>query len=80
MSFRDWRTRRIVGLTLAWILGVFAWVATVSTLRAREEERKHPDATVFVSVHVPGGLSLLFGPPLLLVAAWLSSRRSRPAS
>jgi hypothetical protein len=80
MSFRDWRTRRIVGLALAWMFGVFVWVATVSTLRTREEERKHPDAAVYVSVHVSGGLSLVFGPPVLFVAAWLWSRRSRPAS
>ena len=56
MSFRDWRTRRIVGLALAWILGVFAWVTTVSTPRTREEERKHPDAAVYVSVYVSGGI------------------------
>jgi hypothetical protein len=80
MSLRDWRTRRIFGLSLVWMLGLFAWLAIVAALRTRQLERDHPAEAIYMSVRLPGGGWTLLGPPVILVAAWLWSRRSRPAS
>ena len=80
MALRDWRGRRILGVSLLWALAVFAWVLIKAEPIRREMERENPGAENYAIVHLPFGSLALFGPPLILLATWWWLRRSRPAS
>ena len=81
MRFRDWPARRLVLLSLAWVVlsvGAFVW-------RISKELDKFAarSGSEIGAVAVSGGIAeivvLLFGPPLLLLALWLAMKRfARP--
>jgi hypothetical protein len=81
MSFRHWRPRRILGISLLWMLSLWA-VAVVrgGILWARQIRQENQGADLYVIVHTPGGAWALLGPPLLLLAAWRWARQSRTVS
>jgi hypothetical protein len=80
MSLRNWRLRRIVGLSFLWVLLlVAASVARVCQV-FREVRNANPAGDWYVAVHFPGIGLLLLGPPLAVTAVWWWLRRSRPAS
>ena len=80
MALRDWRLRRLVGLSFLWLLIFAAGVATYTDLQIRKLEREYPGRPAYFVANVPAVPYLILGPPLLLFAAWAWARRSRPAS
>lgn len=76
MAFRDWGPRRVVVLSILWIVVVLGYAAVRSAIAVRVLQRTHPDTTVLVVGHLSPWIVL--GPPLLLVASWWILRRSRP--
>ena len=80
MALRDWRLRRVVGLSFLWLLAFAAAVATYTALEIRRLERKYPDRPIHFTANVPGAAYIILGPPLLLLVVWAWTRRSRPAS
>ena len=80
MALRDWRLRRVLGLSVLWIAMVLVALVARSIAFARRYQPQPSNDFYVVFLHMPGGLWTLLGPPLLLVLAWLVLRRSRPAS
>jgi len=81
MALPDWHLRRVVALSLLWILAAFGYRVVRSIAFAREVQAQHPTADIYVAlIHLPGGLWTFLGPPALLVMAWLALRRSRPTA
>lgn len=76
---RMWSVRRIVLTGVAWIIVVqliVLWRPLMVTIAAA---RANPGGDVQIIVpHVPGGVLILWGPPLALAALWWWMRRSRP--
>lgn len=79
MSLSDWGGRRVVGVSLVWIILVLAWAGTRAFIHARQVIAHNGGAgkDLYIIVHVPGGGLFLFLPALLLIAAWRWQRRSR---
>jgi hypothetical protein len=81
MSLRDWRARRVLAIVAVWIVGLLIVAAVRAAALAEEVRHGESAAEVYVAIRLWGGPWLLFGPPLLLSAAWGFARwRSRPAS
>jgi hypothetical protein len=79
MALRNWRFRRILALSLLWILIVLGIFLQRTIAIARQYPPQSDDVYVVV-LQLRGGLWILLGPPALLVAAWIAVRRSRPHS
>jgi hypothetical protein len=74
MSFRAWRARWIVALSLVWIVGVIAWNVVRSVRWGRQFQTSSESDHYYVFLHLPGGIWLVVGLPLLLLAVWLWQR------
>ena len=80
MAFRDWRSRRVIGLGLLWILVIGGWTIARTVLRSLPYLRAHPgEEAYFIISRPPGGIWSVLGPPSLLLVVWWALRRSRPA-
>ena len=80
MALRNWRFRRVVALSLLWMLVVLGVRIAQSVAFARQVQPQPSGDFYVVFLHLPGGLWSLLGPPVLLGMAWIAMRRSRPAS
>jgi hypothetical protein len=80
MALRDWRFRRVLGLSVLWMAIVLIILLERSIAFARQSQPLPTDDFYVVLLHLPGGLWTVLGPPVLLTGAWLTVRRSRPAS
>jgi hypothetical protein len=68
MTISSWSGLRIALIAVAWpiaVVGFMAW--RLARLSGRE-------GAAFVSAGVVEAMAILFGPPLILVAAWVISR------
>jgi len=80
MALRDWRSRRVIGFGLLWILVIVGWTIARTVLRAMPYYRAHPSEDVyFIVSRPPGGIWVVLGPPILLLVVWWTQRPSRPA-
>jgi len=80
MALRNWRFRRVVALSLLWILVLLGIRLEQSIAFARRVQPQRSGDFYVVFLHLPGGLWSLLGPPILLMMAWIGMRRSRPAT
>lgn len=72
-----WSGARVAWISFAWVCFVLALTAARAFLTARAYHRAHPDEDYLVAVGTPGGGWSVFGPPLVLLVAWLVARRQR---
>jgi hypothetical protein len=76
MSSPDWRATRVLGIAVAWIIGMSVWTVVRSYTFPRTVQPNSTD-DLYVIARVPGGVRLMLGPPLAMIAAWLWLRRAR---
>jgi len=76
MALREWRLGRVLVLSGLWIVVVEIVLVARSIAWARQLQPQPSDDVYVVLVHLPGGFWTLFGPPVLLISAWLGVRRS----
>ena len=80
MALRDWRLRRVVGISILWLLFLVGFTVARAVVLAHQLEREAPEAPVHIVVgHGPGALWAVLAPPLMLLIAWRWARASRPA-
>jgi len=78
MALRNWRLRRVLLLCALWPVLVVVGLAVDGYIRARNFVG-NDSGDVYLAIHVPLGLRLWVGPPLLFLIAWWAIRRLRPA-
>ncbi len=74
MSIRTWRFRRVLGIAFLWVLLLLVTSIGRAVVRARDGAPPSTDE-LYVVIRLLGGPWLFFGPPALILVAWLVARR-----
>jgi len=77
MALRNWRLRRVLALSVLWIVVAIGVRVARSIAFARQAQARQPGSDFYVVlVHLPGGLWTLLGPPVLLLMVWVAVRHA----